>query len=126
VGLQRLFSTFPDGWPGAGLLLLRLAAGAVLLHEGFFGLPVAHADAPVLWRGLAALAGLLLLPGLWTPIAGVLAGTLELWIVLARPGELYTSLLLGALGIGLAMLGPGAWSIDARLCGRKRIEIRAR
>ena len=31
--------------------------------------------------------------------------------------------LLGALGAALAMLGPGAWSVDARLFGRKRIQI---
>jgi putative oxidoreductase len=27
------------------------------------------------------------------------------------------------LGAALAMLGPGAWSVDARLFGRKRIRI---
>jgi hypothetical protein len=27
------------------------------------------------------------------------------------------------LGVTLAMLGPGAWSVDARLFGRKRIQI---
>jgi putative oxidoreductase len=125
VYLQRLFSTFPDGWPGAGLLLLRLAAGAILIHHGILGLPDAHA-VPLAWRCCAAAVGLLLLPGLWTPIAGVLVGILEVWMALARPSELCSSFLLAALGIGLAMLGPGAWSIDARLCGRKRIEIRAR
>jgi hypothetical protein len=26
-----------------------------------------------------------------------------------------------ALGISLAMLGPGAWSLDARIFGRKRL-----
>jgi putative oxidoreductase len=123
--VQRLFSTFPDRWPGAGLLVLRLAAGAVLIHQAIFGLPGALAVS-FAWRGFAAAAGLLLLPGLWTPIVGVLIGMLELWMALARPGQLCPAFLLAALGIGLAMLGPGAWSLDARLCGRKRIEIRAR
>jgi uncharacterized membrane protein YphA (DoxX/SURF4 family) len=27
------------------------------------------------------------------------------------------------MGLGLALLGPGAWSIDARLYGRKRIHL---
>jgi hypothetical protein len=31
--------------------------------------------------------------------------------------------LLGILGISLAMLGPGAWSVDALLFGRKRITV---
>jgi uncharacterized membrane protein YphA (DoxX/SURF4 family) len=47
----------------------------------------------------------------------------ELWIAFAASGKAETHLLLGALSAGLAMLGPGAWSIDARLFGRKRIEI---
>jgi len=32
--LQRLFSTFPDGWPGFGILLLRLGAGTALICLG--------------------------------------------------------------------------------------------
>lgn len=124
--MQRLFSTFPDGWPGAGLLVLRIVAGAVLFHHAMLGLPFLHADLPFLWRGLAAGAGLLLLAGFWTPVTGVLVTVLELWIAFARADELCTPLLLGALGIGLAMLGPGAWSIDAHFWGRKRIAIRAR
>jgi putative oxidoreductase len=33
---------------------------------------------------------------------------------------------LGALGAALALLGPGAWSVDARLFGWKRLDIRSR
>ena len=86
----------------------------------------AYSALPFLWRALAAGAGLLLLAGFWTPVTGVLVAIIELWIAFARPGELSAPLLLGTLGIGLAMLGPGAWSIDARFWGRKRIEIRVR
>ena len=38
--LQRLFSTFPNSWPGFGLLLLRLGVGIALIYLGisrFFG-----------------------------------------------------------------------------------------
>jgi len=69
---------------------------------------------------------LLLLAGLWTPVAGVLVGIVEVWIAFFQPGDPWSPLLLAALGIGLAMLGPGAWSVDARLCGRKRIDVRPR
>jgi hypothetical protein len=31
--------------------------------------------------------------------------------------------MLAAVGAALAMVGPGVWSIDARLFGRKRIDI---
>jgi uncharacterized membrane protein YphA (DoxX/SURF4 family) len=30
-------------------------------------------------------------------------------------------LVLAILGLSLAMIGPGAWSVDARLFGRKQI-----
>ena len=122
VYLQRLFSTFPDGWPGTGLLLLRTALCAVLIHEtmtGFTGLR--GATATLQWA--AAGGGLLLLLGLWTPVTGVLVGIVELWDACFQPGDPWMAILVAALGLGLAMLGPGAWSIDARLCGRRRIEI---
>jgi hypothetical protein len=44
----------------------------------------------------------------------------EIFLVL---GNLWIYILLGTLGAALAMLGPGAWSIDARLFGRKYIDI---
>jgi putative oxidoreductase len=31
--------------------------------------------------------------------------------------------ILGVISATIAMIGPGAWSLDARLFGRKRIEI---
>jgi uncharacterized membrane protein YphA (DoxX/SURF4 family) len=109
---------FPEGWPGTGLLFLRLVAGIVLIHHGLAGPMRAH-----LLELIAGGAGILLLAGLWTPMAGALVAIVEGWIACSRPNDLWTALLLGALGVGLAMLGPGAWSIDARLFGRKRIEI---
>jgi uncharacterized membrane protein YphA (DoxX/SURF4 family) len=109
---------FPDGCPGAGLLFLRLVAGIVLTHHGLAGAMRAHS-----LELIAGAAGIFLLVGLWTPMAGALVAIIELWISYSRPGDPWTSLLLGALGVGLAMLGPGAWSIDAHLFGRKRIEI---
>ena len=70
---------------------------------------------------VGAAAGLLLLAGLWTPIAGVLAGIVEVWIGLSQPGTQWPALILATLAISLAMIGPGAWSIDARLYGRKQL-----
>ena len=64
-------------------------------------------------------AALLLLVGLWTPIAGAVIACCELWIVVAGGGEFWLSLVLATLGATLAMIGPGAWSIDALLFGRK-------
>jgi uncharacterized membrane protein YphA (DoxX/SURF4 family) len=65
---------------------------------------------------------MLLLIGLWTPVAGVLVAIVELCFFLSRVGHPMVPLMLAVLGASLAMIGPGAWSIDARLFGRKRIE----
>jgi putative oxidoreductase len=63
----------------------------------------------------------MILGGLWTPVVGILAGTLEAWIGFTQPGTLPIAIMLAGLGISIAMIGPGAWSIDARLYGRKQI-----
>jgi len=67
-------------------------------------------------------AGTLLIAGLWTPIAGTSVGLTELWKMLTLPGNRPLWLMLATTGIALAMLGPGLWSIDARLYGWKRLE----
>jgi uncharacterized membrane protein YphA (DoxX/SURF4 family) len=68
-----------------------------------------------------AAAGLLILGGLWTPVVGVLAGMVEACIACTQPGTQWLAILLAGLGTSLAMIGPGAWSIDARLYGRKQL-----
>jgi hypothetical protein len=70
--------------------------------------------------------GLLLLAGLWTPIAGLLVVALEVWLLLAGPHDPWPHILLATLCGALALLGPGAWSADARLYGWKRVYIRDR
>ncbi len=72
---------------------------------------------------LAAAAGVILLCGLWTPIAASLVGLLGLWDLLSQSGDPWANILLSAIGAAVAALGPGAWSIDARLFGWKRIDI---
>ena len=78
--------------------------------------------APSLPYLIAAVAGILLLIGLWTPLAGITIATVEVWIFLARSGNSLTAILLAGLGATVAMIGPGLWSIDARLYGRKYLE----
>jgi uncharacterized membrane protein YphA (DoxX/SURF4 family) len=129
--LQRLFSTFPDGWPGLGLLLLRVGAAVSLLYFGIAG-TAGPADQPlhIAPRIVAAAGGLLLLLGLWTPVAGVAVAMDELWIAFSPPvvqvSDRWLHILLAILAASVAMLGPGAWSVDSRLFGRKRFEIDGR
>jgi hypothetical protein len=60
-------------------------------------------------------------------VAGTLAAIVKVGIALSRyfshSGDPWIAILQAALGAVLAMVGPGAWSIDARLFGRKRIDI---
>lgn len=67
-------------------------------------------------------AGLLLIAGLWTPIAGAVVAIAELASSVSSANPL-THVLLATLGAALAMIGPGAWSVDARLFGWRRIDI---
>lgn len=66
--------------------------------------------------------GLLLISGLWTPIVGALLALLETRQMMTVAGDRWVPLLPGTIGGALAMLGPGRWSIDARLFGWKRVE----
>ena len=126
--LQRLFSTFPNSWPGFGLLLLRLGVGIALIYLGisrFFG--TLGAPRIVAWDFIEAAGGIFLLAGLWTPVVGALMGLDELWIAFSLNSSQQDSRLihifLAVLTTGVAMLGPGAWSIDARLFGRRRFKM---
>jgi putative oxidoreductase len=123
-GLQRLFSTFANGWPGTGLLLLRISVFSYLIYDASLGsgLHIEHM-AP---RLLAAVAGVFLILGFWTPLAGALAAIIELWLGLSNLKEFWPPITASAIAAGLTMLGPGAWSLDARLFGRKRISFGGR
>ena len=122
--VRRLFTSFARGAPGAGLLLMRVAAGAGLIVNALSGLGAGPALAFVVLDTLGAATGVLLVAGLWTPIAGALAAVIETWHAFVDPAHVRSHALLAIIGAALALLGPGAWSIDARLFGWKRVEIR--
>jgi putative oxidoreductase len=123
--LRRLFSTFARGWPGAGLVLLRLVAGTTLIAHGIQKIQTVQPMEQAILEILLIGDGALLVAGLWTPIAGSLVVILGLWDTLAQHGNLSSYVLLASVGAALALLGPGAWSFDAWLFGWKRIDIQS-
>jgi uncharacterized membrane protein YphA (DoxX/SURF4 family) len=115
--LQKLFSAFPAGWPGVGLLLLRILVGVTL---------IAQTVTQVRSSGLSAqgwvLAALLIL-GASCLLVGFVTPVVAILIALASLANTTQELDTVVLSIAIALLGPGAFSIDARMFGRREILI---
>jgi putative oxidoreductase len=123
--VRRLYSTFAYGAPGVGLLLLRLAAGMTLVVLAIkMLLEGAHGGMGVFDVG-SILSGTLLILGLWTPVAGTVVAIGAIWMGISGAFSLPSCIFVGILGAALALLGPGAFSLDASLYGWKRIELTA-
>ena len=121
--MQRLFSIFPPGAPGLALLLLRTSVGvmlfaAMLNREG--------PNPPSLLVATALLAAICLGLGLLTPYLAVAAGALAVANLLASPTADLVQVAPIVDALVLALLGPGAYSLDARLFGRRVTVVRPR
>lgn len=132
--LQRLFPTFPSGWPGLGLLLLRGLLGFTLLAQSlvYIGSTDLSFQAWVVAL-LAVTSGAFLVVGFMTPIVALVVGLGFIGFaissfVFSTPGLYEADYLIIdpiVVAIAVAFLGPGAFSLDARMFGRREIRIPA-
>ena len=122
--MRRLYSTFAGSWPGIGLILMRLVVGFVLVSSAGSALLMLSGPAipMTILSVLLAAAAILLIIGLFTPVVGTLVALIETCRLVIIPADRLVYLLVATFGAALAMLGPGLWSVDARLFGWKRIE----
>jgi putative oxidoreductase len=125
--VRRLFWTYPDGFPGLGLLVMRFATGSAVLVRCVTAFRAEPAgELATLITLLSSIPALFLIAGRRTAVAATLVAGLELWRFVSEPGDPWVHVLLGTLGVALVMLGPGAWSADAYLFGWRPIHVGAR
>jgi putative oxidoreductase len=124
--LQRLFSAFPNALPGVGLLLLRASLIIPIVIMGCDRRIVLHSLGQVMQQLFAlGMAGCLAL-GFATPLAAGLQAAVSLWVGYVESDSAWLYWSLAGVCASLMMIGPGAWSIDAWIFGRKRIDVAIR
>jgi uncharacterized membrane protein YphA (DoxX/SURF4 family) len=100
-----------------------LACGIFVIAGGLTAIPRESYISTQILQSVEFLAALLLILGLWTPVAGTLIVLVQLFLAFSEKSNIENCVLLAAIGAALAVMGPGAHSIDARRYGRKRIDI---
>jgi uncharacterized membrane protein YphA (DoxX/SURF4 family) len=120
--MQRLFTMFPAGAPGVALALLRLSVMGCLWQRFLAQVPAGSA-----WGLLSpGIISIFLLIGMATPVAALIAAGIELMSVFYPPrigsfvfADTLTVGIHASEALSLALIGPGAFSVDARLFGRR-------
>ena len=119
--MQRLFSMFPGGTTGAALLLLRVTVAATLVVDGATN----WSSVTSLWIVLVFLLPTFsLVAGLFTPYGAIVCGLVKLAVPVGNGGDSGFHIAMFVLTcVTVAMLGPGAYSIDARMFGRQLLVV---
>jgi hypothetical protein len=120
--MQRLFGTFPDRGAGLALVILRVTVAVVLMSGARLCPGPGVGSGVELLVTLAGIAGVLLIVGWYTPLAAGLAVLVSLgtlWLC----NEITVNVLTIALLVSIGLLGAGAYSVDARLYGRRRLVV---
>ena len=123
--MQKLFSAFPGGWPGLGLLLLRALVGVTLIAQivAYIG-STKLSVLSLMVTALVLIIASCLLVGFMTPVAAMVIGLGAIALAASHVFETNQTLLnVVVLTTAIALLGPGAFSIDARMFGRREILI---
>jgi hypothetical protein len=116
--MQRLFGTFPNRGAGVALVILRLAVATALIS----GARLCPGPETELLLALSRIAAVLIIVGWYTPLAAgsaVLVSLCTFWVC-REPG---VNALMIAILIAIGLLGAGAYSVDARLYGRRRLVV---
>jgi putative oxidoreductase len=100
-----------------------MVAGIVLILRAVDGMSRPVPIGVTALHAIAISMALLLLIGLWTPVAGILLGLIESCSIFWRLDNPWISILLATMALALALLGPGSWSLDARLYGWKVVNL---
>lgn len=124
MAVQRLYSMFPAGGAGLGLALLRCSL-AVALGDTVSSGPLLAS--PTWWLpALVVVCGALLL-GALTPVFSFAAVAIAMTALIADAGSCWPQgLQVLLMACALLLIGPGAYSLDARIYGRHRLFPRGR
>jgi uncharacterized membrane protein YphA (DoxX/SURF4 family) len=128
--LQRWYRTFPHGLPGIGLLVLRLAIGAKLVIEASSCMLDPQGLKLKVWllSWLALGIGTSFVLGFLTRLVAGVSVLIGAAVYFWHPAWMSCFLNLSSLdaigvALAIALMGPGAISLDAYFFGRRKIVI---
>ena len=122
--VQRLFSMFPTGTAGIGLLVFRVCAATTLVVDGAARPGIATSG----WMPLCfVVPALFLCMGFLTPYCSTFSCLVQLAALLITGGQNSFHIVVSLINSGaVAMLGPGAYSLDAHIFGRRLLNVPTR